>query len=202
MSLPALFFDLDGTLAETERLHWESWRAAVAPFGMDLDWPTYERLAVGVPDVAIARILSDHFQFPLEDVDAVRVLDSKKRAFQTGLEREAFLPKSSITLLRRLSAHSKALVTMSTESEARAILRGAGVLHEFQTCVFFEDVQRPKPDPEPYQIAMRRLNVVSGLAFEDSARGVASARAAGLEVVQVSNPADLARLAESRLFIR
>jgi HAD superfamily hydrolase (TIGR01509 family) len=202
MILPALFFDLDGTLAETEQLHWRSWRAAVAPIGMELDWPTYERLAVGVPDVAIARILSEHFQIPLQNEDSERVLDAKKRAFALGLEHQVLLPQSNIALLRSLSAYPKALVTMSTASEARAILRGAGVLEEFRALVFFEDVERPKPGPEPYQVAMRRLGVESGWAFEDSSRGVASASAAGLEVVRVSSPGDLAGLVEGKLFLR
>ena len=51
------------------------------------------------------------------------------------------------------------------------------------------DVVLPKPDPEPYLLAAKRLGFPTSdvLAFEDSPRGVASAREAGCPVVAVPN---------------
>ena len=54
--------------------------------------------------------------------------------------------------------------------------------------VYGNEVKALKPDPEPYRTAMERLGVIRGIAFEDSAAGIASATAAGCEVVEVRHP--------------
>ena len=64
----------------------------------------------------------------------------------------------------------------------------------FNTVVCSDDVRKTKPDPEPYVLAMRNLAVTQGIAFEDSSAGKASARAAGLKVVEVSSPSALASI--------
>ena len=69
----------------------------------------------------------------------------------------------------------------------------------FQTLVCLEDVRNPKPDPEPYLIAMRRLGVGEGIAFEDSHSGSVSAAAAGLEVITIGTSSDLPNAVRSRL---
>lgn len=62
------------------------------------------------------------------------------------------------------------------------------------TAVYGNEVKALKPDPEPYRTAMERLGVTRALAFEDSAAGIASARAAGCQVVEVKRPDDLPHL--------
>ena len=63
-----------------------------------------------------------------------------------------------------------------------------------------EEVQRLKPDPEPYLLAFKRAQAAAGnnghaaltsencLVFEDSQAGLAAARAAGLRVIEVKSP--------------
>jgi HAD superfamily hydrolase (TIGR01509 family) len=56
----------------------------------------------------------------------------------------------------------------------------------FEAVICGDDVQRLKPNPDPYLLAVARLGVRSPLVIEDSDSGVAAGRAAGLEVLRIS----------------
>jgi HAD superfamily hydrolase (TIGR01509 family) len=83
--------------------------------------------------------------------------------------------------------------------EIEPALEAAGIRHCFEVVVGTEDVEHTKPAPDPYLLAMRRLGVGKALAVEDSEAGVASATAAGLDVLRVPGPADMPGLLMSRL---
>jgi HAD superfamily hydrolase (TIGR01509 family) len=80
-----------------------------------------------------------------------------------------------------------AVVSGAFRVEVDGILRGAGLEPLLATVVALEDVACPKPDPEAYLVASERLGVAPGqvLAFEDTAVGIAAAKAAGLRCVAV-----------------
>ena len=69
------------------------------------------------------------------------------------------------------------------------MLDSAGIAGAFETIIAKEDVTSPKPHPEPYLRALKRLRISpkSAVAFEDSPIGLASARAAGLKVFAVGH---------------
>jgi beta-phosphoglucomutase len=71
------------------------------------------------------------------------------------------------------------------------VLERAGIRENLGTIVFGEDVARHKPDPELYLLAAARLGSVRPLVVEDSEAGVASARAAGFDVIQVASTAQV-----------
>lgn len=93
-----------------------------------------------------------------------------------------------------------AVATSSRAVHAVGHLGAAGLLDLFETVVARDDVTHPKPHPEPYLTAARRLAVAPGacLAIEDSHSGVRAAHAAGLQTVMVPDlvppSAEIARL--------
>jgi HAD superfamily hydrolase (TIGR01509 family) len=60
--------------------------------------------------------------------------------------------------------------------------------------VFGEEVSAPKPSPAPYRLVAQRMGVDTGIAFEDSEPGLASARTAGFRAIKVEHPKDLSRI--------
>src|SRR5690606_14994890 len=80
-----------------------------------------------------------------------------------------------------------AVATSSRNPHARTHLGAAGLLDLFETVVTRDDVVNPKPHPEPYLTAARRLGVdpLHCLALEDSNAGVRAAHAAGMQTVMV-----------------
>jgi len=81
-----------------------------------------------------------------------------------------------------------ALATMSHCDQTQAILAALEMTTAFEFVATRDDVEKPKPDPEIYQLATHHLGVpaTETLALEDSPSGVQSALAAGLSVVAVT----------------
>ena len=80
------------------------------------------------------------------------------------------------------------LVSNSPLRFVRRSLEIAGFVDRFDVVLSAHEVAAPKPAPDPYLEACRRLNVEPGpavIALEDSPTGVAAARAAGLTVIGI-----------------
>lgn len=196
--VPALFFDLDGTLVDSEELHWQAWRATLLPMKIDLSWERYSEECIGHPDPEILWRLIPDAQ-PRKAIKPDEVLRDKQGYFIAMVTMRPPFSVEMIHLLKELRHFPMAVVTSSPSAEVSALLDGGGVASFFQTLVCLEDVRNPKPDPEPYLLAMRRMGVVEGIAFEDSHSGSVSATAAGLEVIRISTPSDLPDAVRSRL---
>lgn len=193
----AFAFDLDETLADCEGHHEEATKAML--------------LATGAAPEVVRAVFADCTGKRTRDlVDAFRVaagvphtldalLDVRHVAFREALEADPprYLPGAE-ALLRACAARGPvALVTSGYREDALATLDALGARGLFTTFVTGEDVEAPKPFPEPYLLAARRMGVPPGevLAFEDSGRGVAAAKAAGCRVVAVPNPRNTPRAA-------
>ncbi|MDJ1158703.1 HAD-IA family hydrolase [Chelatococcus sp. SYSU_G07232] len=180
---PALLFDLDGTLAATDHLHFETFRALMAEFGRDLDMATYETTVLGRANSVIMQTL-----FPdLPESEHRRIADRKEAAFR---ERAAGKVQPMPGLLDLLAWADRrevpcALVTNAPRANAEAMLAALGLEGRFRTLVIGDEVGRAKPDPLPYLTGLERLGAAAerSVAFEDSISGVTSAAAAGLPVV-------------------
>jgi HAD superfamily hydrolase (TIGR01509 family) len=195
----AILFDFDGVLADTEPLHFESWAEALEPLGISLDWPTFEKHCVGIPD----RVVAEFFRgllHPPADFDAVWARHPVKRdLFLRKLRQKPFYLPEVPVLIHSLRGYKLGVVSASSRLEIEAALAIAGILHCFEVVIGTEDVERTKPAADPYLLAMRRLGVAKALAVEDSEAGVASATAAGLDVLHVPRPADMPELLRVRL---
>ena len=84
-----------------------------------------------------------------------------------------------------------AIVTSGTRTYAHQALEGLRQDHDisFEVVVTRDDVEKPKPDPEPYRTSAERLGLdpKDCAAFEDAPAGVKSAKGAGMLVVAVPN---------------
>jgi len=79
-----------------------------------------------------------------------------------------------------------AIVTSATQQLARYLLASAGIVVP-EVLITGDDVARNKPAPDGYTTAVEKLGVICkrALAIEDTQSGIASARAAGLDVIAV-----------------
>jgi len=195
----AILFDFDGVLGDTEPLHFESWAEALEPMGISLDWPTFEKHCVGIPDHVVAGFFRG-LAHPPAEFDAVWARHPLKRdLFLRKLREKPFYLPETPALIRSLRGYKLGVVSASSRIEIDAALEAAGILRCFEVVIGTEDVERTKPAPDPYLLALRRLGVAKALAVEDSEAGVASATAAGLDVLRVPRPAGMPGLLRSRL---
>jgi beta-phosphoglucomutase len=180
----AILFDFDGVLVDSEPVHYEAWCEILSPFGVVLDRQTYNDHWIGVSDRTMLSLLCE--QLGSEIGEKIWAQYPRKRE----LFREKMLSREMITsemrsLLEELTEYKLAVVTSSGRTEVEPVLSAAGVLERFDARVYGGDVKHHKPSPEPYLQAIERLGVATALVVEDSGAGVASGKAAGLEVLQV-----------------
>ncbi|HVC16727.1 MAG TPA: HAD-IA family hydrolase [Rhodanobacter sp.] len=194
--LEALLWDVDGTLAETERDgHRVAFNRAFAECGLPWLWdvPEYGRLlrvAGGVE--RLLAYMGERQDAPLESAARERLARSihacKNRHYAMLVEHGGLEPRSGV---RRLIGQCLsqgivlAVATTTSRGNVEALfpqLFGTRWRELFRAVVCAEDAPRKKPDPLVYNLALERLGCTPGeaLAVEDSPAGLAAARAAGV----------------------
>lgn len=174
----ALLFDLDGTLVDTDRLHHAAFCAVLAETGRPpISMADYKLRIMGHPNAEIAGWL-----FP-GDPEAQARVDRKEDLFRDALAARIDPVPGALALLDWAEATGAraAVVTNAPRRNAVAMLEAAGLDARLTELVIGEECARPKPDPLPYQEAMRRLGATPSraVAFEDSRSGIRAARGAG-----------------------
>jgi HAD superfamily hydrolase (TIGR01509 family) len=195
-----ILFDFDGTLVDSEPLHYSCWLEAIRPWGGSTDWPDYQRRFVGITDRQAGKIfLSECGQDPTDEL--VRTAcDTKHRLYRARCGEQLAIPDDAVILIQELALIVQlAVVSSSIAMELGPVLEKAGLSDTVPVVVCGDHVTRHKPDPEPYQLAAMQLkekdilvDPSNCLVFEDSAAGMASATAAGMRVCQVRHPSGLA----------
>lgn len=195
----AILFDFDGVLADTEPLHWRCWNEVLQPLGLHVSWDDYRRHCVGISDREFLERLGALGKPPRTVDELWPFYGLKKNLFAKKATAGGLISDELKAILARLDPRRLAVVTSSSRQEIEAILKAEQVLERFGAAVYGDEVQRLKPDPEPYRTAMERLGVSSALALEDSGPGLESARRAGCEVIAISHPSQVPQILQERL---
>ncbi len=206
----AAFFDLDGTLVQTERLKAQAY-AQAAQEVLGLDAPDLRavdayREAVGSSrEVAsrhvMARLGLEAVLTPLMEANGAsepaEVLTKLRLRIYNAMVSDAQLLwehrwPHALGLLHLWGEEGCAtgVATMSMRREALWVLDTLGVTHLLDFVLTREDVTKPKPDPEIYLKAASQAEVPPSdcLVIEDSSPGVQAALAAGMHVVAAATP--------------
>ena len=182
-------FDLDGTIVDTEQPSFEAWRRTWEDHGHDLrleewvlcvgtDWNLFDPLA------SLAERVGAGF-----DAEAVR---RAKRQLEAELVAATVVRAGVHAWLDEAAAAGVpvGLASSSPRDWVDGHLDRLGLAARFTTVQTRTEVGVTKPDPAAYLAACADLDVepASALAVEDSANGVAAAKAAGLPTVAFPNP--------------
>jgi HAD superfamily hydrolase (TIGR01509 family) len=185
-SLRALLWDVDGTLAETERDgHRVAFNRAFAEAGLPWRWDeaTYGRLlAVSGGRERLQTFLHDR-QGVEPDPELVEGLQTRKQVHYAALVEEGAVGlRCGVRRLIAAAAAAgleQAIVTTSGRQAVDALLRRQlpDLRHRFRILICGEDVAIKKPDPEAYRLALAALGLsaAEAVAIEDSAQGLLAA---------------------------
>lgn len=178
--MKALLFDLDGTLAHTDRLHEEGWRQVLAPYSLEVTHDFYQQNISGRlnPDI-VADLLPQ-----LPRAQQLALADHKEALFRA-------LPTfpQAVEGLDQLwnwagqQGWQRALVTNAPRANVRHVVDHLGL--NFDLEVLAEDLTAGKPDPLPYLTALRQLDLkaTEAVVFEDTPSGIRSAVGAGITTI-------------------
>lgn len=194
MTLRALIFDVDGTLAETEEVHRAAFNATFAAKGLDWHWdqPTYRRLlkVTGGKERMRAHRESHGMDEP-DDATIDAMHRAKTDTYADLIASGRVRPRPGVdNLIGRARAEGLALAVATTTTPANidALTRacwGKPASHVFDVIAAGDEVAAKKPAPDVFLLALSRLGLPpdDALAFEDNANGLRSARSAGLRVI-------------------
>lgn len=197
--LEAVLWDVDGTLAETERDgHLVAMNAAFEQLGVPWRWSDArygELLRVAGGFERLMHFMQTEPLAPGDlaerDVLARRIHALKNRLYGELIADGTVPLRSGVRELFRDCAEEgvrMAIVTTTSLANVAALLKvhlGAHWREQFDAVVCAEDAPAKKPDPLAYRIALERLGLAPGqaVAMEDSPAGLEAADALGIPVV-------------------
>lgn len=188
----AILFDFDGVLVDSEPVHHACWAEILRPYGIDLTWDLYAGEFAGLTDSAFLDLIGARADPPVSGEKLREHFPEKRDMFRERMLADPPADPDLVRLIKSLDDYKLAVVTSSTRREAEPVLERLGLRNCFTAVVYGEDVSRHKPEPEPYLLAAKLLSARTPLVVEDSDAGVASAQAAGFDVIRVAHPSETA----------
>ena len=201
--LQALIFDVDGTLADTERDgHRIAFNLAFADAGLDWDWTVdiYEDLLTVTGGKERMKFFLDKykpvFDEPEDLTTYIADMHKAKTAHYTKLLSEGKIPlRPGVERLlneARERGYRLAISTTTTPANVEALLThtlGKESMDWFEVIAAGDIVPAKKPAPDIYDWAMEKMNLKAEdcIAFEDSRNGVLSSLAANLKTIITIN---------------
>ena len=180
----ALIFDMDGVLADSEPVYYTAMQDVLAPLGIEIS-DEHQRNVMGTSIENTWRYFAETFllEGPLDpyveeyDLQLRRLLGELHEPLPGVRELIAALKQRSVPI---------AVASSSIPEWIGALLGGLGLQDAFDAAVSAREAGASKPAPDVYLLAAQRLNANPSrcIAIEDTPTGLASAKAAGMFVVQ------------------
>ena len=184
----AIVFDFDGVVLDTETPLYSSWQEMYSRYGVHLDLELFATYIGG----------AEYFDFHADlekqtglTFDRQSLMDERRAMYREHVAGNTVLPGVKDYLSEaRGRGFRIGLASNSDIGWVGSNLRELGLFDNFDVLKTRDDVVNVKPDPEIYLAALHDLKTdpQRAIAIEDSASGVASAKAAGIFTVAVPNP--------------
>lgn len=206
MPFKALVFDFDGIITDTEPVHMEAWQGVLEPLGVFIEEEEFKTQYVGLNDRDFLDVVSKNHKHYFEDAERMDLIERKSAATIELLQKEIpLLPGVREFIEGASDGHLMAICSGANRGEIEFILKHLKWTEVFAPIVASDSVTRGKPDPEGYIRALEGLNERAGtvvladeaLAIEDSPKGIAAAKAAGLRCLAVKNSFSSSDLSEA-----
>jgi sugar-phosphatase len=185
--MSAVFFDMDGTLIDSETLTEPTVVALCNELGVhevDIDCTQF----FGGPWLDVERTLIQYYP----QIDGKTDISARLQELFADLlrdEQPPLIPGSRETVIAMSKLMPVAIVTSSGRESAAETIRRMGIADNISFYAGFEDYENGKPEPDGYLKAAETLQVdpKKCLVFEDSIVGIRAAKNAGMAVVAVTH---------------
>lgn len=190
MKLRAVLFDHDGTLVDSEPIHYQLWNQVLSRYGVTLSEDIFNSLCAGMPTISNAIDLVERFNIC---VSAQDLAEEKHAVTKEFLVDHAYpLMPGVMEAIRELVAQGLTLgiVTGANYHSVDATVRSYSFDRHFAFVISADDVQKSKPAPDCYLLALERLGLKPEecLAIEDTEHGLKAAADADIPCLVVPTP--------------
>jgi len=185
-----IIFDFDGLIVDTEWPVFQSWVEIFDFFGVELPFDQWSTI--------IGTSSHEHFDpFAMIERQVGQTLDrqnllEKRRARELEMVADQpILPGVEEILRNAKVLNLKLGIASSSDRDwVAGNLARLGLLEYFDVIHTSDDVERTKPDPSLYQLALQSLGLspIEAIVLEDSPNGVIAAKDAGIFTIAVPNP--------------
>ena len=192
MGLKAVFLDFSGVVIDDEDINQSLVADIMLGENLRADDDEYIKYCRGRSDRACLKDILANRGRILPDDYLDKLIAAKTQGYRQHIDRLEELPLSPYLgeFLTQLEAQNIAvgLVTGATRSLVEYILHRAELAECFDTIIAGDDLEASKPDPDPYLLAVEKLNLQPSecLAIEDNPVGITAAKRAKIQVVGIS----------------
>lgn len=194
--LKAVIFDFDGVIADSERLHYKALNQAFARHKFHMPEQIHWQKYLGYSDLENIVAVNEDYKMNWSKEEIALLIELKTAAFHALARTEAPIIDGVEEFIDMLhNAHLPlGICSGATREDIEIMLEHSEIKDAFKTIVTANDVEKGKPDPEGYKLALKRLNQKNGseiapnqcLVIEDSQWGLQAAIAAGMRTVAVT----------------
>eukprot|EP01117_Protostelium_nocturnum_P019319 TRINITY_DN8346_c0_g1_i1.p1 TRINITY_DN8346_c0_g1~~TRINITY_DN8346_c0_g1_i1.p1 ORF type:complete len:239 (-),score=79.21 TRINITY_DN8346_c0_g1_i1:21-737(-) len=192
--LRGLLFDIDGTLSNTDEIHFAIMQQVLEPFGHKVDQTFYQAKITGRHNPVLFReLLPSHYT----DQQILDFGDNKESIFRNSISsgsHSMVAAEGLVDFLSSLKSFNESnpqsavkchCVTNACRANAEFMVTHLKIDHHFETLVIGDECEHGKPHPAPYLEGMKRAGIKPDetVVFEDSPAGIRSAVAAGVKVI-------------------
>jgi beta-phosphoglucomutase len=193
----AVLWDMDGTLVDSEELHWLAWKEVMDAEGVAVTYQQFRDTFGQRNDTIIPLLLGG----AATAETGARISDTKEAAYRRMVRDGGIAAiDGAVDWVKRLDEQGwrQAIASAAPRANIDAILDVLGLHAYFDAAVSAEDVLRGKPDPRVFLLAAERLGVepARSIVVEDGRAGVEGARRAGMRSIGLARdggelPADI-----------
>src|SRR5262249_41828042 len=197
--IQAIFFDFNGVIIDDERIHLRAYRAVLQGHDVELNDDDYFR-CLGMDDVAFTRAAFGRVGREVDDETTRAIVDREHELHRSIIESEVPFAPGVITFVKEAAREfDLAIVSMAELSEIEHVLAPANLLQHFAVIVTAQPGLNYKPAPDCYRRALELLNAQRRsdrklpllasecLGIEDAPPGVKAGKAAGMQMLAVTN---------------
>ncbi|MGW3564547.1 HAD family hydrolase [Streptomyces sp. NPDC000941] len=183
---PAVLFDLDGTLVDSEPHYYEAGRLTLERYGVTgFTWEHHSRfIGIGTRETLETLRAEYGIDAPVDELLAVK---NRHYLELVGTAATAFPQMRAFVERLHTAGHPLAVASGSSRAAIDAALEATGLGSLLTVRVSAEEVGRGKPEPDVFLEAARLLGAAPAecVVVEDSAPGVEAARRAGMRCIAV-----------------
>lgn len=189
----AVLFDLDGVLVDMPDGHFEALNKALSLFGAKIERDEHFSFFNGLPTKKKIEVLENQERLPRGLADFINAI--KQRYTKEIIPKYCPPDYSKLILLHALKSQNIkiACCSNSIRETLHLMLKSAELFDYFDVIIGNDEVTHPKPHPEIYLTAFKKLGVTPEqcIIVEDSPHGIESAKASGARVLEVRNIHDV-----------